>query len=144
MLIQHILESKPQTNVLTITKDKLVKDAVSELSSNRIGALVVSDDGRSVDGIISERDIIRELGKRGTDCLTDKISDFMTKKIVNCSKSDTAEQALQMMTEGRFRHLPVVENGKMIGLISIGDVVKARLTEVESEHSAMVDMIRGY
>lgn len=144
MLIQQILDSKPQTGVMTISKDVSIKDAIADLSAHKIGALVVSEDGKKVDGIISERDIIREVGKRGVGCVSEKVEKFMTSDIVSCSKGDTAEDALQSMTDGRFRHLPVVENGEMIGLISIGDVVKARLAEVESEKSAMVDMIRGY
>ncbi len=144
MLIQQILDSKPHTGVMTISKNVSIKDAVADLAAHRIGALVVSEDGKKVDGIISERDIIRELGQRGVQCITEKVSKFMTSKIISCAKSDTAETALQSMTEGRFRHLPVVEDGEMIGLISIGDVVKARLAEVENERSAMVDMIRGY
>jgi CBS domain-containing protein len=144
MLIQQILDSKPQTGVMTISKNVSIKDAIADLAAHRIGALVVSEDGKKVEGIISERDIIRELGQRGVSCMTEKVSEFMTSTIVSCSKSDTAEMALQSMTEGRFRHLPVVEGGDMIGLISIGDVVKARLSEVENERSAMVDMIRGY
>ncbi len=144
MLIQHILDSKPHTGVLTISGKVTIKDAIGDLAAHRIGALVVSEDGTTVDGIISERDIIRILAQRGITCLSEMVKDNMTRDITSCVKSDTAEGALQLMTDGRFRHLPVVENGAMIGLISIGDVVKARLTEIENEKSAMVDMIRGY
>ena len=144
MLIQKILDSKPHTGVLTISKSVSLKDAIQELVAHKIGALVVSEDGNKVDGIISERDIIRVLGQRGISALGEPIKDNMTEDITCCIKSNTAEEALQWMTDGRFRHLPVVENDKLVGLISIGDVVKARLTEVENEKSAMVEMIRGY
>lgn len=143
MIVSQILGSKPKSGVLTISKNKTVRDAISDLSAHRIGALVVSDDGKTVDGIISERDIIRETGKHGLDCFGLKVSELMTKKIISCTRDDTSESALKMMTEGRFRHLPVVEDGVLIGLISIGDVVKARLSEVEHENSAMLDMIAG-
>lgn len=144
MLIQHILDSKPHTGVLTISETVSLKDAIEELAAHRIGALVVSEDGNTVGGIISERDIIRVLGQRGISSLSETVKENMTKDITSCVKSNTAEEALQWMTEGRFRHLPVVEDGALVGLISIGDVVKARLTEIENEKSAMVDMIRGY
>jgi len=144
MLIQHILDSKPHTGVLTISKKVTLKDAIEDLAAHKIGALVVSEDGNTVEGIISERDIIRVLGQRGISSLSESVQENMTKEITSCVKSSTAEEALQWMTEGRFRHLPVVEDGVLIGLISIGDVVKARLTEIENEKSAMVDMIRGY
>jgi len=144
MLIQHILDSKPHSSVLTISKNVTIKDAIEDLSAHRIGALVVSEDGTTVEGIISERDIIRVIGQRGISCLSESVADNMTSDITSCVKSDTAEEALQLMTDGRFRHLPVVEDGVMVGLISIGDVVKARLAEIENEKSAMVDMIRGY
>ena len=144
MLIQHILDSKPHTGVLTISKKVTLKDAIDDLAAPRVGALIVSEDGSTVDGIISERDIIRVLGQRGISCMGETVKDNMTKDITSCIKSNTAEEALQLMTDGRFRHLPVVEDGVLVGLISIGDVVKARLTEIENEKSAMVDMIRGY
>lgn len=144
MLISQILTSKAKDGVLTIDKGQSVRDAISDLSAHRIGALVVSSDGHTADGIISERDIIREVGKRGVDCFSLNVADIMTADIKHCSLKDTAEQALKMMTEGRFRHLPVIEDDKLIGLISIGDVVKARLNEVESENSAMINMITGH
>jgi CBS domain-containing protein len=104
---------------------------------------VVSDDGSTIDGILSERDIIREMGKRGTACLSEKVGDMMTGVVSCCTKSDTAQSVLEAMTEGRFRHMPILEGGKLIGVISIGDVVKARLEEIANENAAMVDMIRG-
>lgn len=143
MLVQNILGAKPNTKIYTITKSHSVDDAVSDLAAHRVGALVVSDDGKTIDGILSERDIIREMGKRGTACLSEKVGDMMTGVVSCCTKSDTAQSVLEAMTEGRFRHMPILEKGKLIGVISIGDVVKARLEEMATENAAMVDMIRG-
>lgn len=143
MLVQNILGAKSSNKIITITKNQTIDDAVSDLSAHRIGALVVSDDGKTIDGILSERDIIREMGKRGTACLTEKVGKMMTGAVSCCSMKDSAETVLEAMTEGRFRHMPILENGKLVGVISIGDVVKARLEEMASENSAMVDMIRG-
>lgn len=144
MLIKQILAGKMHQEVYTISKDQSVREAVSDLAAHRVGALVVSADGETVDGIISERDIIREAGKKGLESFSLPISEIMTSKITSCAMSSTAEEALKLMTDGRFRHLPVMEEGKLIGLISIGDVVKARLNEIESENSAMLGMIAGH
>jgi CBS domain-containing protein len=145
MLVQQILSSKPNQNIETISSSLSVSDAASILSSKRIGALIVSDDsGQTVAGMISERDIVRELGKRGTGCLHDAVAELMTKKIVTCSKNETVDAVLRAMTDGRFRHLPVMENGKLIGLISIGDAVQARLSEMTMENQALEGMIKGF
>jgi CBS domain-containing protein len=143
MLVQNILKTKSSNKIFTITKDQTIDDAVSDLSAHRVGALIVSDDGKTIDGILSERDIIREMGKRGVACLRDKVGDMMTSSVSCCAKSDSAEMVLETMTKGRFRHMPILEGGKLIGLISIGDVVKARLEDMANENSAMADMIRG-
>ncbi|KAB7615910.1 CBS domain-containing protein [Amylibacter sp. SFDW26] len=144
MLVQKILDSKPKTTIYTITKDHSISDAAADLSAHRIGVLVVSDDGKTIDGILSERDIIRELGKRGTGCLTESVSKFMTGTVISCGLSDSAQTILETMTEGRFRHMPVIDDKKrLVGLITLGDVVKARLEEVSGENAAMMDMIRG-
>lgn len=143
MLVKSILGAKPSHKIYTITKGHTIDEAVSDLAAHRIGALVVSDDGKTIDGILSERDIIREMGKRGTACLAEKVGDMMTGAVSCCSMKDSAQSVLEAMTEGRFRHMPILEDGKLVGVISIGDVVKARLEEMASENSAMVDMIRG-
>ena len=143
MTIRHILSTKEKDNVLTISAGETVREAISQLGVHKIGELVVSEDGKSADGIISERDIIRELGQQGVECLSLRVGEIMTKDLVHCSRDDTAEHALQTMTDGRFRHLPVVEDGALVGLISIGDVVKARLNQMESENQAMISMIAG-
>ena len=144
MLVSQILSAKAVGGVQTIKPSTTVSDAASELSTKRIGALVVSDDGKVAAGILSERDIVRELGKRGPVCMSDTVADLMTKNPVTCAPDDTADAVLAKMTEGRFRHLPVVENGTMTGLISIGDVVKARLSELALEKDALEGMIMGH
>lgn len=144
MIVSQILKSKPEMGVVSVKPSDTVSDAARLLSENRIGTVVVSADGQSLDGILSERDIVRELGKRGQGCLGDQVQDLMTKKLVTCSPSNTAIEVLEMMTEGRFRHLPVMDDGKMVGLISIGDAVKARLAELSMEKDALEGMIMGH
>ena len=104
----------------------------------------MSDDGNSVAGIISERDIVRELGRKGAACLSEKVADVMTSTIVSCAEDETADAVLVKMTDGRFRHMPVMRDGSMVGLISIGDVVKARLSELAMEKDALEGMIMGH
>jgi CBS domain-containing protein len=144
MLVSQILSSKASDAVLTIKPDATVADAAGILSARKIGSLVVSSDGTRAEGILSERDIVRDVGRRGGACLTDKVADLMTRDLVTCARSETADQVLQKMTDGRFRHLPVIEGGKLVGLISIGDVVKARLSELAMEKDALEGMIKGF
>ena len=144
MLVQQILKSKPSQDILTISGSASVSEATEIMSANRIGAIVVSEDGTSVLGILSERDIVRELGKRGTGCLTDSVADLMTTDLYTCTLEDRADGVLEMMTKGRFRHLPVMTGDKMVGLISIGDVVNARLSEMSMENEALEGMIKGF
>lgn len=144
MLVSQILKSKSDNGVVTVQPAATLTSVVELLSSRKIGAVVVSADGKHVAGILSERDIVRELGKRGPACLSDKVESVMTARVVTCSRSDDAQVVLQKMTDGRFRHLPVVEAGEMVGLISIGDVVKARLAELAMEKDALEGMIKGF
>lgn len=144
MTVRHILKSKAIDKVLTITPDSKVHEAAKILSEKRIGALIVSKDGVSLDGMLSERDIVRELGKRGTEVLDEPVSSLMTAKVITAAPGDTAVQVLEKMTKGRFRHLPVLEDGTMIGVISIGDAVKHRIEEIEAENTALTDMIVGH
>ncbi|MEM8787961.1 MAG: CBS domain-containing protein [Pseudomonadota bacterium] len=144
MTVRKILKSKGSTEILTITPDAKVSDATRILSERSIGALIVSADGESLNGMLSERDVLRELGKRGPGCLNDPIADLMTRRVVTASLQDTAVRALEKMTAGRFRHLPVVDDGRMVGVISIGDVVKYRIEEVVAENTALTDMIVGH
>jgi CBS domain-containing protein len=144
MLVQQILNAKPISGVTTIVPGLSLRDAVKLLSDNRIGAVIVSSDGKRVAGILSERDIVREIGRTGAAALDLTVERVMTSAIVGCTKSDTADQVLERMTAGRFRHMPVMEAGEMIGLISIGDVVKARLDELAMEKDALEGMIKGF
>ncbi|MBE3637746.1 CBS domain-containing protein [Mangrovicoccus algicola] len=144
MQVGQILKSKAQSGVVTITPDQTVGAVAELLSSRKIGAVIVSTDGRRVDGILSERDIVRELGRRGAICLEDKASQIMTANPVCCEIGENSDEIFAKMNEGRFRHMPVVEEGEMIGLISIGDVVKARLAEMAMEKTALEGMIMGF
>ncbi len=143
MLVKQILAMKGGNDVVTVPLGTQVSEAARILSEKRIGAIVVAD-GDTPQGILSERDIVRELGKRGEGCLSDVVDTLMTKEMVTCSPEETADQVLQKMTDGRFRHMPVMESGDMAGLISIGDVVKARLSELSMEKNALEDMIKGF
>lgn len=144
MLVSQILKSKSDDGVITVPPGTTVGKAAETLSARRIGALVISPDGRRVAGILSERDVVRELGRRGPACLTDTVDSIMTAKIVSCSRADRTDDVLQKMTDGRFRHMPVMEGDQMVGLISIGDVVKARLMELSADKDALEGMIKGF
>ena len=143
MLVRQILKSKGSDRVLTIKPDATVAEAARVLSECRIGSLVVSTDGQRVSGIISERDIVREMGKRGVTALDERVEEVMTAKVETCVAEDQADDVLTKMTQGRFRHLPVVDGEVMVGIISIGDVVKARLSELSMEKDALEGMITG-
>lgn len=144
MLVSHILKSKSDDTVVTSPPGMTVSDAARELSEKRIGTLVISSDGKTPAGILSERDIVRELGRQGASCMALTVDKLMTSKLVTCAKEDRADAVLQKMTTGRFRHMPVLENGELIGLISLGDVVKARLQELSMEKDALEGMIMGH
>ena len=144
MLVQQILKSKSVHSVVTILPDATLAQAIEMLAAQRIGAVVVSPDGTSLAGILSERDVVRELGRRGVACLTDRVDAVMTREIVTCSRDEMADGVLQKMTDGRFRHMPVMQGAEMIGLMSIGDVVKARLMDLAAEKDALEGMIKGF
>ncbi len=144
MLVQQILKSKGDGAVITITPETKVSEAAQTLAERRIGGLIVSRDGETVDGILSERDIVRSLAVRGTACMTETVSEMMTRNPVCCSRQDSSDAVLARMTDGRFRHMPVVEDGKLVGIVTIGDVVKARLEELSMEKNALEGMIMGY
>ncbi|MFN7003408.1 MAG: CBS domain-containing protein [Roseinatronobacter sp.] len=144
MLVSQIIRNKDQQGVVTLAPGMTLAEASKLLSEKRIGALVVSPDGSKVAGILSERDIVRVLGQRGAAALSLTVDEVMTRNVFGCSPEDNADLVLQTMTQKRFRHLPVMEDGKMIALISIGDVVAARLAELELEKDALTGMIMGY
>ncbi len=143
MTVRAILDLKGR-DVTTITPDKTLGDAASLLSQHKIGALVVTgaDRDRRVTGILSERDIVKAVSAGGAAALEEKIAARMIREVITCGPQDTMAELMGHMTAGRFRHLPVVENGRLVGIISIGDVVKHRLAEMERESSALRDYIR--
>ncbi|MDB5661381.1 MAG: histidine kinase [Cypionkella sp.] len=144
MLVSQILKSKSDDGVVTLPPGTIISRIAEVLSARRIGAVVISPDGKKLAGIVSERDIVREVGRRGGACLNDNVDTIMTAKVVSCGRGDNANEVLQKMTDGRFRHIPVVEGDELVGLISIGDVVKARLSELSMEKDALEGMIKGY
>lgn len=144
MTVAKILKSKGTDDVVTMTPGHTVAEATQLLSEKRIGSVVVSADGKTADGILSERDIVREVGRRGAGCLSDLVEEMMTRKLVTCTREQRADEVLAIMTEGRFRHMPVVEGGAMVGLITLGDVVKYRLSELSMEKDALEGMIMGF
>ena len=128
--------------VATIDGARDVRSALALLAEHGIGALVVSADGRRIDGILSERDIARGLHERGAELLAHPVSDVMTPDVHTCMPGATVTDLAQLMTEQRVRHVPVVEDGALVGIVSIGDVVKARLDELETERRQLVDYIQ--
>jgi CBS domain-containing protein len=141
MIVLNIIDTKAVRQIITMKPTDSVKAATEVLAKHRIGAVIVSSDGAIVDGILSERDIVRALGTRGASTLELQVQDLMTAEVIGCHPEDTAISVLEKMTDGRFRHMPVIDANRMIGVISIGDVVKARITEVQSENAALTDMI---
>src|SRR3954452_230203 len=128
-------------DVLSIEPDEKVSAAVKTLSERRIGAVLVMSGGR-IEGILSERDIVRVIGERGAAVLDEPVSSVMTRKVVCCRPIDTVAAIMEKMTSGKFRHLPVLEGGEVVGLISIGDVVKWRVKEFEAEQEALQNYIK--
>ena len=144
MLVSQILKTKSVDEIITVKPSLTVSEAARILSDKGIGTVVVSRDGVKAEGILSERDIVREIGARGAGCLTHTVDTLMTSKLVTCGPDDRADDVLRKMTDGRFRHMPVLENGTLRGLISLGDVVKARLMELSMEKDALEGMIMGH
>jgi CBS domain-containing protein len=144
MPVSLILKSKGSSDVVTIAPKASVAEAVQMLSARRIGALIVSEDGTTLAGILSERDIVREIGRRGPAVLQDRVEAMMTREVTTCAPSDRTNAVLERMTAGRFRHMPVIDGGRLAGMISIGDVVKARLAELEADKDALEGMIKGF
>jgi CBS domain-containing protein len=135
MTVAAILAVKGR-EVLTTTADKTVAEVVEILAKRKIGALVVVEGGHSIVGIVSERDIVRAIAS-GPAALFQPVSTVMTREVMTCSDTETIDGVMSRMTNGRFRHLPVAENGHLAGIISIGDIVKARIEEVEREAEDM-------
>lgn len=141
MQVSDILRTKGDA-VTTVAPDDRVEVAARLLGAHRIGALVVSADGASVDGIISERDIVAHIAALGAEALDSTVGAIMSRSVITCDPGDTVEQIMAVMTERRFRHLPVVVDGELRGIVSIGDAVARRVAELESEQELMRDYLR--
>lgn len=144
MLVQQMLVSKGSGQVITVTPETSVSDVTLVLSKLQIGSVVVSADGKTAVGILSERDILRSMAMHGADIVNDPASKNMTSELVTCSMGATADQVLKTMTDKRFRHMPVVEGGELVGIVTIGDVVKVRMSELAMEKDALEGMIMGH
>jgi CBS domain-containing protein len=142
MNVETILRNKGNW-VATIRSDATVAEAVDILNRERIGAIVVSDDGKAVDGILSERDIVIALGGHDDDLLSRPVGDIMTRTVIACAPADSVGELMAEMTNRRIRHFPVVADGTLRGIVSIGDLVKSRLDEIEFEANSMRSFIAG-
>jgi CBS domain-containing protein len=140
MTVRAILDSKGR-HIQSVEPDTTLSAAIKILSERKIGAVLAMSKGR-IEGILSERDIVRVLGERGAAALDEPVSAVMTHKVISCRQSDTVSAIMEMMTLGKFRHLPVVENDRVVGLISIGDIVKWRVREYETEQEALREYIK--
>ena len=142
MIVKAILAAKG-SDVISIEPTATLETAVGTLSQHRIGALLVLGPDRRVIGILSERDIVRVLAQQGASVLAQPLSQIMTRKVVTCSPSETIGVIMERMTAGKFRHVPVIEQDQIVGIVSIGDVVKYRLQEMEHESAALRDYIQS-
>ena len=140
MMVRAILDTKGH-HILSVEPEAKLSAAVKILGERKIGAVLVMRNG-GVEGILSERDIVRVLGQRGAGVLEGPVSEVMTQEVVSCRQNNTVSAIMEMMTNGKFRHLPVLEGGHVVGLISIGDVVKWRVQEYENEQEALQQYIK--
>lgn len=136
MLIAHVLRDKGAL-VHTVRAETTLEAAAQLLTEKRVGALVVIAEGGAISGVVSERDIVREVARRGGACLSDTVASVMSRKVVTAEPMETVDEGLGRMTDRRIRHLPVVDGDKLVGIISIGDLVKHRIAAVEAEAAAM-------
>lgn len=143
MRVKHILSNKGDQVVKVMTTDT-VRTTVQRLKTHNFGALVVSDDGESVDGIISERDLVRAMVDEGRALLDMVVGDLMTRDVKTCGPEDDIEDVMDTMTDGRFRHMPVMVDDKLAGVISIGDLVKHRMGELVDETKALREYVTDY
>jgi CBS domain-containing protein len=142
MRIYEVLSGKSSQDVVTIKPDATVRELIALLAKHNIGALVVSADGSTVDGIVSERDVVRRLHE--LEAVVDlPVSEIMTADVQTCSADDSVNDLMQVMTTRRFRHLPVVSEGRLTGIVSIGDVVKHRMSELEFERDQLDSYVHG-
>jgi CBS domain-containing protein len=140
MTVRAILDTKGH-HIVSVEPETKLSAAINLLSERKIGAVLVMSRGQ-IEGILSERDIVRVLGERGAGALDQPVSEVMTRKVINCRQNDTVAAIMEMMTTGKFRHLPVLEGERVVGLISIGDIVKWRVQEYETEQEALRTYIK--
>jgi CBS domain-containing protein len=140
MIVSQILREKGH-DVYTVFKEISVKEVLALLAEKRIGAVVVTDQADAVEGIISERDVVRGLAQHGSSILDKKVEELMTKNVITHGLDDHIDDLMQEMSKSRIRHLPILDDGKLVGVISIGDVVKNRVEELEAEGNMLRDYI---
>jgi CBS domain-containing protein len=140
MLVSDLLEGKGFA-VATISGQATVGEVVADLARHRVGALVVSPDGRQIEGIVSERDVVQRLSELRTGLLDEKVASIMSTSVRVCTTTDDVESIMNLMTEQRIRHVPVVEGGLLCGIVSIGDVVKSRIGELEKDRNELMEYI---
>lgn len=143
MIVREVLTQKHENTVETIGAQETLGTLVTRLRDKRIGALIVVDGPGRLIGVISERDVVRGLAEDGDDCLRSPISRYMTSEVVTATPNDSTVSVLERMTAGRFRHMPVLDGGAVVGVISIGDVVKARIEALQRENAALEEFIRS-
>ena len=143
MTVARILKNRAGADPVSVTPRTSIAEAARVLSEKRIGTVIVCGEDGALKGILSERDVIREVGKRGAAVLQDTVESIMTRKLQTCEATETAQRVLERMTEGRFRHMPVMKDGALHAIISLGDVVKYRLEETMTERDALEDMVAG-
>lgn len=140
MTVEHILAVKGR-NVVTIEPERTLGEAARLLDEKRIGAVVVSDADHAVLGIFSERDIVKAVARGGQAALDEPVSEHMTTKVITCTGRSAISELMELMTAQKFRHVPIIEDGRLNGIVSIGDIVKHRLAEIEAEHRALREYI---
>ena len=136
MRIGDVLQAKSSREVVTISPDAVVRELISSLAQHNVGALIVSSDGATVDGIVSERDVVRHLHHDGT-VINNTVGAIMTEVVETCDEDTPLDDLMKMMTERRIRHVPVVHDGQLVGIISIGDVVKHKIDQLEFERDQL-------
>ena len=142
MTVQTILSRKGR-NVVTIEPSATLQAAIATLAEHRIGAVVVLGADRRVIGLLSERDVVRAFAEFGADALTKRLAQVMTRDVATCGEAESALSIIERMTTGKFRHIPVIERDQLVGIVSIGDIVKHRLCEMEQESTALRDYIQS-
>jgi CBS domain-containing protein len=136
MKIVEVLKAKAEAGVITITPDAGVRELIAKLAEHNVGALIVSSDGETVDGIVSERDVVRHLHHDGT-VVNNTVGAIMTEVVETCAPDTTVDDLMEIMTRRRFRHVPVVQDGRLVGIVSIGDVVKHKLSQLQFERDQL-------